>query len=157
MTRGTSRLLSYATTYAANEHGQMCLCPREATPTASLSRELSQFDREERHAGPGGNIAPMVQVLQGRRSRVNFSGSSKEFVVELRVEEERRAQKRVEFWANRLEQARAGATKTLVAAPAPVFAARLEEPGSRVRSHEPQPEESGPIRKWWAEDRVVEP
>jgi hypothetical protein len=36
------------------------------------------------------------------------------------------------------------------------FAARSGEPGSKVRSREPQPEESGPNRKWRAEGRVAE-
>ena len=39
--------------------------------------------------------------------RIDFTGRQKQFVVELRAEEERRAHKRIEFWTNRLEQARA--------------------------------------------------
>jgi hypothetical protein len=39
--------------------------------------------------------------------RIDFAGHLKQFVVELRAEEERRAQERIEFWTNRLEQAHA--------------------------------------------------
>jgi hypothetical protein len=39
--------------------------------------------------------------------RTDFAGRQKQFVVELRAEEERRAPKCIKFWTNRLEQAHA--------------------------------------------------
>ena len=57
---------------------------------------------------PRRNTAPSAQALQHRgKSQIDFSGRTKQFVVELRAEEERRGAQSIEFWTNRLEKARA--------------------------------------------------